>query len=275
MRLAEERSSACSSSHKAIAGMKFRALVNRVIAPTGYSVEKVPTGAPVYDEDGLWTVHNHDFMQDASFRKAYARGAQGAKLHAWHWRVHIGLWAASCAAKLDGDFVECGVNRGFLSSAIMDYLNWNSLNKTFYLLDTFAGIDERLLSAEEREAGALERNEQHLKLGFYVSGVDAVRANFAEWQNVRIIQGTVPDTLGNIDSQKIAYLHLDMNCAEPEVAAFEYLWDRLTPGAFVLLDDYAYKGYGAQKTAMDAAAETRDVGIASLPTGQGLLIKPC
>jgi hypothetical protein len=37
----------------------------------------------------------------------------------WHRRVHVGQWAAACAAKLDGDFVECGVNRGFLSSSIM------------------------------------------------------------------------------------------------------------------------------------------------------------
>ena len=39
-----------------------------------------------------------------------------------------------------GDFVECGVNKGFLSSAIMEYLDWNSLDRGFYLLDTFAGL---------------------------------------------------------------------------------------------------------------------------------------
>ena len=65
-----------------------------------------------------------------------------------------------------------------------------------------------------------------------------------------------------------------MNCAPPEVAAAEYFWDRLLPGAVVLLDDYAYLGFGVQKSAMDAFAAAKGVAICSLPTGQGLLLKP-
>jgi hypothetical protein len=65
-----------------------------------------------------------------------------------------------------------------------------------------------------------------------------------------------------------------MNNYLPEVAAFNYFWERLVPGAFVLFDDYAYKGYEPQKVALDAAAAAKDLKIVSLPTGQGLLIKP-
>ena len=57
------------------------------------------------------------------------------------------------------------------------------------------------------------------------------------------------------------------------MAALEYFWERLVPGALVLFDDYAYRGYEAQKRALDALARRRDVPIASLPTGQGLLIR--
>jgi hypothetical protein len=184
------------------------------------------------------------------------------------------LWVAYSASKLKGDFVECGVNHGFLSSAIMEYLNWNVLEKTFYLLDTFSGLDERFVSEQELDSGVMERNEDSLKSGFYVPGVETVRENFSEWKNVRIIQGSVPETLSAVDTQHIAYLHLDMNCAPPEVAAFNALWERLVPGAFILLDDYAYRGFGAQKSAMDAAAGAKGLQIVSLPSGQGLLIKP-
>jgi hypothetical protein len=41
-----------------------------------------------------------------------------------------------------------------------------------------------------------------------------------------------------------------------------------------LLDDYAYAGYRSQKLAMDAFARSKSVQILSLPTGQGLMIKP-
>jgi hypothetical protein len=229
----------------------------------------------VYDQDGLRSIHNHEFMQDPRFRRAYERGVAAVGMdYIWHWRVHVGLWAASCASKLAGDFVECGVNRGFLRSAIMEYLDWDALRKTFYLLDTFGGLDERFVSDEERTAGVLRKNQELLGLGFYVAGVESVRANFAGWKNVRIIPGAIPETLAQVEAQEIAYLHLDLNCSPPEVAAAEYFWPRLVPGALVLLDDYAYHGYRTQKVAMDAFARRKGLSVLSLPTGQGLIVKP-
>jgi hypothetical protein len=156
----------------------------------------------------------------------------------------------------------------------MEHLRWDSLGKTFFLLDTFNGMDERYLSEEDLKFGAADKNRQALQSGFYIRGMEAVLENFSQWRNVRIIQGPVPATLAQITAKEIAYLHLDMNCALPEVSTFECLWDRLVPGAFVLFDDYAYVGYRVQKVAIDRAADAKGVPIAALPTGQGLLIKP-
>ena len=117
--------------------------------------------------------------------------------------------------------------------------------------------------------GILGRNTQHLASGFYTTDVDTVRRNFAEWRNVKIIVGSIPDTLSDVTSSTIAFLHLDLNCSLPEVAAAEALWDRISPGGIILLDDYAYAGYRSQKLAMDRFAESRKVSILSLPTGQG------
>lgn len=229
----------------------------------------------MYDQDGLRSIHNHEFLTEPDFMRAYARGVQAARRdYQWHWRVHVGLWAARVAEGLPGDFVECGVNRGFLSSAIMSLLNWDKLNRTFFLLDTFSGLDKRYLSDEDRSIGVLERNEREIASGFYTFDIDEVRANFAEWVNTRIIVGSIPDTLPQVTAERIAFLHLDMNCSPPEVAAAEHFWSRLVPGAPVLLDDYAYHGYRSQKLAMDDFAQRHNVVILSLPTGQGLMIKP-
>jgi len=253
--------------------MSLKTILKTIIETSGYSIKKSSGVESFYDRDGLQSIHNHDFMRDPAFIEAYARGVQAAGNLDWHWRVHIGLWAAFSASKLDGDFVECGVNRGFLSSAIMQYLAWDKTGKIFYLLDTFAGLDERYVSAREIDSGTLVHNETNLASGHYVSGTDSVKENFSEWKNLKIIEGSIPETLPEIDAKQVAYLHLDMNCAPPEIAAFEYLWDRLVSGAFVLLDDYAYQGYAEQKYAMDSAAAAKDLKIVSLPTGQGLLIK--
>lgn len=249
--------------------VKKKKWIRRLFERSGWTVSKIRAAA--YDQDNLYTLHNHDFMVEPRFASAYQRGVQAAADdYRWHWRVHVGLWAACNASKLPGDFVECGVNRGFLSSAIMEYLRWDDLGKTFYLMDTFSGIDERFITQEERAAGILERNRSE----FYTTNLDSVRENFAQWKNSRIIPGAIPETLSEVDAERIAYLHLDMNCAPPEVAAFEHFWERLVPGAFILLDDYAYKGFESQKVAMDRAATAVDLKILSLPTGQGLAIKP-
>lgn len=231
-------------------------------------------GDEAFDFDGLKSVHNHDFMGDTAFLSAYARGVQAVGGdYQWFWRVHIGLWAAATAARLPGDFVECGVNRGFLSSAIMHHLDWDTTGKTFYLLDTFEGIDPRYLNANEIEAGIADRNRSDIASGFYTLDLAEVRANFSEWKNQQIVVGSIPETLVSITSSQLAFVHIDLNCTEPEVAAIDFLWSRLVTGAIVLLDDYAYRGYQPQKEGMDHWAQTRGVAIASLPSGQGLIIK--
>lgn len=241
-------------------------------------MEEQQTGADVpvvYDQDGLRSIHNHDFMKDQRFRAAYARGVIAAgEDYRWHWRVHTGLWAASTAIKIPGDFIEFGVNRGFLSSAIMAYLDWNSTGRRFYLLDTFSGIDERYISEDDLKVGVLERNRREIERGFYTFDIEAVRRNFSEWPKATLIQGSVPDTLRLIDARQIAFAHIDMNCSPPEIAAAEFIWPLLSPGAVILLDDYAYSGYQSQKTAMDEFAKRKGVAILALPTGQGMMVRP-
>ena len=255
--------------------MSLKKLVKNVLRKFGYSVYRNDQG-PVYDEDGLISFHNHDFMNDPSFVAAYQRGTKaGSGVDSrFHWRVHVALWAAYCASKLKGDFVECGVNKGVISSAIMQYLNWNALDKNFYLLDTFNGIDERFVTEEERRQGKIEINQSVLASGGYERNVDAVKQNFSEWQRVCVIQGAVPETLPQVRTEAVAYLHIDMNCSIPEQEAADYFWPRLVAGALMLLDDYAYKEYGSQKAAMDRFAEGKGVTVLTLPTGQGLIVKP-
>lgn len=227
-----------------------------------------------YDQDGLFTIHDSTYKDDERFKKAYERGIRAAeKDYNFHWRVHVGLWVASQAIKLKGDFIECGVNRGFMSSAIMDYVDWAKQKKTFYLLDTFYGMEEKYISEEEIAEGILERNQKNIDRGFYTQDVQKVEENFAEWPRTKIIPGPVPDTLDQVKSKKIAFLHLDMNNSIPEIAALEYFWKSMTKGGLILLDDYAYSGFHHQKRAFDLCGQKLGFDILSLPTGQGLIIK--
>jgi hypothetical protein len=230
---------------------------------------------PVFDFDGLRTdprtIHNHDFMKEPRFVAAYARGleAAGSEQH-YYWRLHVALWCAEHALKLGGDFVECGVWRGLLSSSIMRYLDWNSLDRHFYLFDTFRGIDESQLNDEEILKGNVAHFRHHYQIDIY----DDVVENFAEFRNVTLVRGSVPETLSSVAIDKVSYLSIDMNNAAPEIAAANYFWDRLVPGAVILLDDYGFVTYEEQKKAFDKWSAEHGVPILALPTGQGLMMKP-
>lgn len=226
------------------------------------------SGPLTYNQDGLATAHNADFMREPRFQEAYALGASTGSWGraAIHWRAFVACWAANKARSLEGDFVECGVNKGGLARTVISYVDFPTLDKKFYLLDTFKGLSEKYLTEGERER-EIQWGER------YDECYDAVKATFSDF-NVEIIRGTVPDTLPQVKAEKVCYLSLDMNCTLPEIAAAEFFWDKLVSGAVIVLDDYGWDTHLEQKLAFDRFAAERAVQVLPLPTGQGLIIKP-
>lgn len=237
-------------------------------------------GEPCYRADGMRIYFkNMEWMNDPEFVRAYAKGmSSGHKMgrpkgseddiHI-EWRVHMVLWAAKHAMQYEGDFVECGVNTGILSLAVCDYLGFQKhRDRTFWLFDTFNGIPEDQMSASERPHGISANRTS------YEECYEIAKRNFAPYQNAVLVRGKVPESFTNIDIDRVAYLSIDMNIAKPEVAAMEFFWDKLVRGAPVVFDDYGWAHCGEQYDALNNFARSRGVTIATLPTGQGLLIKP-
>jgi Methyltransferase domain len=247
--------------------MSLRRVLAALLAPLGYVVWRKKKGA-TYAHDGLMTIHDAEFLTDPVFMAAYARGLQAAqdKHIDFQWRVHTALWVGRAAKHLPGDFVECGVNQGFISSAVMHDLGWNELDKDFWLLDTYRGPVEELCSEAEWEREKTRWGK--------ASNLDLAISNFGQWPRTKIIEGPVPDTLSQVTTRQVAYLHIDMNSAKPEVAAADHFWPLMVPGGLILLDDYCYDGYREQKVAMDNWAREHGTCVLSLPTGQGMLVKP-
>jgi O-methyltransferase len=219
-------------------------------------------------QDGFLTVHNSDFREEPKFRKAYQLGkaTQSWGRQDVEWRAYICCWAAWSVRDKDGDFVECGVNRGGLSRTVMHYVEFDKLDKRFWLLDTFEGLVDRLISDDERRLG--------MSAGGYDPCYEEVKETFGSIPGVRIIKGIIPDTLSQVTAKKICYLSIDMNNAAPEIAAAEYFWNNIVSGGIVVLDDYGWTKQINQKRAFDEFAGARGVRVLSLPTGQGLIVKP-
>ena len=165
----------------------------------------------------------------------------------------------------EGDFVECGVNSGIFSRAIMEYLEFQKhSDRKFYLLDTFAGLVPGTIDEKKRE----QINRKYPDI--YSQVVDC----FRPFPNAVFVRGSIPGTLDQVAAEKIAYLSIDMNCVQSEQDAVRHFWPRLTSGAVVLVDDYGFRGYEDQKRAWDAFAESVNVPILQMPTGQAVILKP-
>lgn len=241
--------------------------------------EPAYVGEDYYDDGTMKLLgRNVDCLTDQRFVEAKHAASNAGLPFTWPetdnvidmpWRVHIACWAARHAVHLPGDLVECGVHTGSLSLAICKYIDFNSTGKGFYLFDTFAGIPHEQMAEEERPF-RIEENQMY----YAHDSFETAQKNFEPYPKVRLIRGRVPDTLATVEIVAVSYLSLDMNIAAPEVAALEFFWPKLSVGAIVLLDDYGWTHYRPQKVALDKFAAKQDVEIATLPTGQGLLIKP-
>jgi hypothetical protein len=126
---------------------------------------------PGYAADGFRTINkNTSFMDEPRFVAAWTFAEAGNR-EAWkkrgtvpdvRWRAHTCCWAASRALKLDGDFVEFGVNAGLLSMTVCKYLGFERLDRKFWLFDTFAGIpDGEMTEAENRLAAQRNHGIYH------------------------------------------------------------------------------------------------------------------
>lgn len=227
----------------------------------------IPLSDIAYRQDGLVTQHRPEFMKDERFIQAYQLGEATNSWNGWptHWRAHVACWAADRARELDGDFVECGVNKGAISRMVMDYIDFAEMtDRKFYLIDTYEGLIEEQITDEEK----LYPRKQYLPC------YEEVKATFRPFSNAVIVRGMVPDILSSVTPEKVCYLSIDMNVAEPEIAAAEYFWDRLVSGAAIVLDDYGWLGHEAQRRAFDDFARRKNVPLLCLPTGQGLILKP-
>ncbi len=229
---------------------------------------------PTYAEDGLISQHITPFMADKKFLDSYNKGKKLGALDGHpsdiHFRAYIACWASKYALNLDGDFLECGVGKALLSKTIVEYLDFKTIQKKFYLFDTYQGIpcDVGINDVENNNIEFL--NKAHFNEDYY----HKVSQFFKGYDNVILCKGRIPDSFDGVPIQRLAYISIDMNNATAEMAAINYLWEFLVVGGVIVLDDYAYGvEFLAQKEAWDNFAKKIGTPILTLPTGQGLLFK--
>jgi len=202
---------------------------------------------------------NNSMLSDSAFVSAWQANAQSDADKAIVWRRYILACGGYHCAHLDGDFVECGAYTGAGAKTVIDYLGGKQFPRRFWLYDLFE-------HAPDMAHPAMPAHGPHL--------YDEVVRKFAAYPQVEIRRGLIPEVFAQGAPERIAYLHIDLNEAQAEIAALDALFDRVLPGGLVILDDYEWAGiYRSQKLAEDPWFEARSYRVFPLPTGQGIVIK--
>ncbi|TFW18192.1 hypothetical protein E4L96_13475 [Massilia arenosa] len=217
----------------------------------------VVPGTYLGDNLFTWGKSNSPF-EDKEFVRAWESNTQNDADRAIAWRRYILCTSAYHCAQLEGDFVECGVYRGTGIKTVVDYFGKENFTKTFWGYDTYDYNPVEHHTFTGQEDGMFEQ----------------IKARFDGYDNVRLVKGLLPQSLEGNSPEKIAYLHIDLNNAEFEVATLDALFDRVVPGGMIILDDYEWAGiYRQQKIAEDAWFAKRNYRVFPLPTGQGMILK--
>lgn len=212
-----------------------------------------------YAHDGFITSHHVGFLEDKHFKISYQEafidvpsGILISVLNNIQWRAHICCWAASRCKYLEGDFVELGVWYGILSKAVCRYISFEKTDKIFYLVDSFGSANSHLNYQEDI--------------------FKVVKNRFIDYPNVQLIRGLVPEILPSIPAKKVAFLSIDMNSSEPELAALEYYYDKMVPNGIIYFDDYGW-GFPDLRRVIDNFLVDKPEKLLHFPSGNSILIK--
>ena len=141
--------------------------------------------------------------------------------------------------QIQGDFLEAGVWRGGAAIFLRGLLKSRNCNdRTVWLADSFQG-----LPPPKPEWSADDGDTLHEYKELAVS-LDAVKANFASFElldnQVKFIPGWFHETLHRAPVGKLALLRLDGDMYESTYVSLQALYDKVSPGGYIIVDDYGF-----------------------------------
>jgi O-methyltransferase len=168
------------------------------------------------------------------------------------------------ARRLPGDTAECGVRYGKSSYFVMSALN--DRNRPHHLCDSFEGLS----TPGDADAETVARRDAW-RAGDLAADEAIVHEKLKDFPQCRFHRGWIPDCFVGLEERRFAFVHIDVDLFEPTLAAFEFFYPRLVPGAVMVCDDYGFASCpGARRAVDEYFAGRADVPI-ELPSGQALI----
>lgn len=168
---------------------------------------------------------------------------------------------------IPGDLIETGVWRGgsaIFMRAVLKQLG--ATERIVWVADSFEGLPKPT-NDHDRADQAWDMSENP----YLAVSLEQVRANFARFglldEQVRFLKGWFRDTLPVAPIARLALLRLDGDMFEATMDALENLYAKVSPGGFVIVDDYG--SWPACRLAVDQFRGSRSITADLIPVAGG------
>jgi hypothetical protein len=160
------------------------------------------------------------------------------------------LVTRALAEGVPGDLVETGIWRGGMITLMRAVLAaYGDAQRAVWGFDSFEGLPEPDAQRYPHDAAMHTADTSHLTdaerflMGFALAiPIEQVRANIDRYglldERVKLVPGWFRDTLPTAPVERIAVLRLDGDLYESTMDALVHLEPRVSPGGFVIVDDY-------------------------------------
>jgi O-methyltransferase len=174
-----------------------------------------------------------------------------------------------------GDVIEAGVWRGGASIFMRAVLKaYGADDRTVWVADSFQGLPPSNEEEYPADAGDLHHTIEELAVS-----LEEVQANFRRYDllddQVRFLAGWFRDTLADVPIERLAVIRIDADMYQSTSEALAALYPKLSPGGYVIVDDYALepcrRAVDDYRTAMGITDEIRRIdwtGIYWLRSGE-------
>ena len=168
------------------------------------------------------------------------------------------------ASGVPGDVLEAGVWRGgaciFMRAALLEL---DAADRKVFVADSFEGLPKPDAAKFPREAKAHESAAMKDVFHHFAASLEEVQANFARFdlldEQVRFLKGWFSETLTREPISRLAVLRLDADYYDSTIDVLTALYDKVSSGGYVIVDDYGEDQWTYCRRAVDDFRRERGI----------------
>lgn len=169
----------------------------------------------------------------------------------------LNIWRKLCdSSNITGDVIEVGSFRGESAALIRFLMNSFCPTKALHVYDGFQGLQGR---------SQIDGDDPLFINGSFCATKDDLIRTFEAFslELPTIHQSLVQDLTSKDFPESICFAHIDLDLYEPTMQSLKLVWEKLSPGGNLIIDDYGYRPTPGVTNAVQNFFADKDVRIST------------